>query len=167
MSAATATQSQEGNAASVADISVPGFENVVWTQSTTKEGRSFAVGVGQPTADNTSDAAVVDAKGGPVGSHGDPEAFEMDVHWPVDGTEHITTSEVYDLAGLQAYKVEEQPWYAPWFKYCLRIRNNVNYLYTFTDESNDTYDLRTVINGWHFLLYNSDQPTIVHVQGTP
>ncbi|KAJ0419593.1 hypothetical protein BJY00DRAFT_150951 [Aspergillus carlsbadensis] len=102
----------------------------------------------------------------PIENHGTASDFNLKVKWPVGhGTATIKTSTtVYDEAGISQYKLSEQTGWIVIWKYVLEIENNVNYTYEFTDESGDTYGLTTMVSGWHYVRYNSDQPTIVRVK---
>ncbi|KAF8152951.1 hypothetical protein B0H34DRAFT_800223 [Crassisporium funariophilum] len=132
-------------------LSPPGLEHVVWTKATSKNGRSYAVGVGKPK----------DMKG----AHGVPEPFSVDVSWPV-GTDFVATStSFYDVAGVRKYELKKNPWYK-FYDYCLWIDNNVNYTYGFKDDTDDVYYLTTVISGEHYVQYDSAKPNINKVSGT-
>ena len=160
MTTPTQSPSLDRDAPSYDKVVIPGLEHVVWTKATTKNGQSYAIGVGRAAKASTDIGT-----GGPImRAHGETKAFNIDVKWPVTGEVKVTTTEVYDVAGIEKYELSENGWWN-WYKYSLWIKNNVNYTYGFKDESPDTYYLTTIVHGEHYVQYNSDKPTIIHIKG--
>lgn len=149
-------------------LNIPGLEHVVWTKATTKNGQSYAVGVGKASTDIKSELqAGLSEFGGPVlkPAHGEPEAFSIGVNWPVADAFVATSTEVYDVAGISKYELKKNAWWN-YYDYCLWIDNNVNYTYSFQDETGDVYKLTTLIHGEHYVQYDSKKPTIIKVSGS-
>jgi hypothetical protein len=45
----------------------------------------------------------------------------------------------------------------------IQFRNTKGWGFTFYDLSGDDYSCSTVLNGWHYIDYNSSEPTIIAV----
>lgn len=96
-----------------------------------------------------------------VASAGSGDSW-VDVNWP-DGFSsslHPLPPEVIDI-GISEAQVWE---YGGVWKYELGFTNTRGWGFKFRDATNDVYRVSTILNGWHYLLYNSSDPTITGVQ---
>jgi hypothetical protein len=87
----------------------------------------------------------------------------IDVHWPLgffSGVYGFLDQKVFDL-GIADVSVG---YYEAVWKYRLGFRNTKGWGFQFKDATGDVYRILTTINGWHYLLYNSSDPTIVGVK---
>jgi hypothetical protein len=86
----------------------------------------------------------------------------IDVKWP-DGFSSSSSplpQAVIDI-GISDASVWE---YNLVWKYEVGFTNTKGWGFQFKDATNDVYKVSTVVNGWHYLLYNSSDPTIIGVQ---
>ncbi len=63
----------------------------------------------------------------------------------------ISSSDLYDYTG--------EVW-----SYILHFENTKGWGFQFKDATGDIYKVSTILNGWHYLLYNSSKPEIVGVK---
>ncbi|CAE6515396.1 unnamed protein product [Rhizoctonia solani] len=88
--------------------------------------------------------------------------FKIDVNWPVgkEGVWVETTTEVKQTAGIKQYML-----YHTFGKenYRLRFTNTAHYNYYFQDATADTYNVDCYLNGNHYVDYQSENPTILHI----
>lgn len=49
------------------------------------------------------------------------------------------------------------------YAYRINFYNSKGWHFKFIDESGDVYSITTIRNGWHYIDYNSDKPTICGV----
>lgn len=126
-------------------------DSIQWMTATSKNGVPFEFGV-------RKDAEVPEsrASGEPIES-GSP----IPVYWEVgNDTWKSTTGEVLGR-GIRRYRLYPN---GPVYSYILEFTNTQGYSFTFWDESEDYYKVTTIINGNHYVKYNSDKPTIIYVQ---
>lgn len=102
--------------------------DVVWTKKTTPGGKAYEIGFQNASTEASTALSAMAIDSGPImRAHGTQQPFNVTLDWPVgDNTWKDTTSTVYDIAGLQRYKLYE---YDGFWKYTLYITNNVNYNY--------------------------------------
>jgi hypothetical protein len=86
----------------------------------------------------------------------------IDVNWPngFSSMSGFLPQDVLDI-GISNASVFE---YDLVWKYELAFSNTKGWGFKFKDATNDVYGVSTIINGWHYLLYNSSDPTIIGVQ---
>jgi hypothetical protein len=86
----------------------------------------------------------------------------IDVRWPVGFVSGYPPMDqrVYDI-GIADLAVDR---YAIVWKYKINFRNTKGWGFQFKDATGDVYRISTIWNGWHYLLYNSSDPTIVGVK---
>ncbi|KAH9960321.1 hypothetical protein BC827DRAFT_1155879 [Russula dissimulans] len=155
------------NKANIADqLSHPDYDDIEWTEATSKNGVPFLVGVRR-----------TEVKGAPffcppsLRDHRDDfkrpralDTYECGVNWPVGNESWKQTS-----AGplhtnfISKYSLYESS--VPFFDYRLDIYHVSDHKvkYTFHDQTGDHYTLHVYLVGKHYVLYNSDRPTIVEV----
>lgn len=86
----------------------------------------------------------------------------IDVNWPLGFSQSGLSlgQEVVDL-GIDFAQVQT---YSIIWKYELFFTNTQGWGFQFKDATNDIYSVSTILNGTHYLLYNSDIPTIIGVK---
>ena len=85
------------------------------------------------------------------------------VYWPVgDGKWKITSPAVQGI-GISRYRLyyNGNP---NLYDYTLDFTNTKGWGFNFKDEGNEVYSVSTILNGDHWLKYNSDHPTIIGVR---
>lgn len=140
----------------------PSLDHVLWTKATTKNGKSYEVGMPKASADFKTGSQ----ESGPQVKmeHGEQRPFTWPVKWPVgDATYKATTTEVYDVVGISKYALHKNKGWVNVYDYVLDFKNNVNYTFAFHDEEGDTYHVTTVVHGDHCVKYNSKKPAIKRV----
>ncbi|KAF2869592.1 hypothetical protein BDV95DRAFT_608436 [Massariosphaeria phaeospora] len=93
-------------------------------------------------------------------SHG--PSFELDVDWRA-GSGGPTDSGFRSRTGISQYHV---PIGGVLYKYRVWITTDQSYYYEFQDEGHQSYPLDVVLNGSHYVDYNSKQPNIIKVRGS-
>jgi len=130
-------------------------DEIEWTEAVSKNGVPFLVGVKSiEVKDDREDFKRSSA----------PPTYKYNVNWPVghDDSWKPTSGELHTNF-ISKYSL--YPTRVPFFDYSLDIyavRRGITY--TFYDESGDYYTLSTVYTGKHYVLYRSDEPTIVRVK---
>ena len=92
---------------------------------------------------------------------------ECDVHWPVTGDNWVDTEgDARYKLHIMRYRLRERKMRSMFVpqKWILQIENKRGYHYWFTDATNDTYSLNTILCKTHALNFDSSNPTITNVQ---
>ena len=86
----------------------------------------------------------------------------VNVNWPVAGG-WVPTPELVDTLGIAGYSLMETKGII--YKYTLTFQTvpPSTFDYTFDDASGDSYVCNTWQDGFHYINYNSDDPTIVYI----
>ncbi|PUU78396.1 hypothetical protein B9Z19DRAFT_1126820 [Tuber borchii] len=130
--------------------------SIEWKKATSQNGASFSVGreKTESVTEDKTEVAAMSLKG-----------FGIVVNWPVgDSSWKDTTDEVKEVAGITRYRL----WAPESFPsiYEFGFTNTINYNFSFTDETGDSYGVNTWTTGDHSVKYNSEKPTIVFISGT-
>lgn len=86
-----------------------------------------------------------------------PNAAYADICWSVDG-ETYTSEEAKNIGIKSGYLTKSSG--ATMYIYRVDFTNSKGWVFTFKDESGDTYDCYTFQNGNHYIDYNSSDPTM-------
>lgn len=140
--------------------------DIKWESFVTPGGKKYEVGhldVAKPTlVEGLSVTGPTSASTKAESESDSPLSY--DVNWPV-GTETAKSlsGSIKDDGHLEEYELYKQTGLVI-YDYILYFHNfSTHYDYTFTDESKDTYLCITASDGWHYVKYNSDKPTIKKV----
>lgn len=144
-----------------------------WKEFTSAKGRKYRVGVLKPANLKIVDGVEEDLLAPPkhtqhrlAGEENTITHTLYDVWWPVgDDSMKTPAQRIIDEVDIKKYCVAWNT--GGWSDYFVKIENSQPWDYFFTDESGDTYTLRTYQTlTTHKVTYNSDQPTIVKIKAT-
>lgn len=83
-----------------------------------------------------------------------------ELNW-VPGQQGYTSSQAEDIGIAQGYVSNDR---GVIYKYRINFQNSKGWSFKFKDESGDEYKCMTIRNGWHYIDYNSEKPTIIGVK---
>lgn len=120
--------------------------------TTSKKGESYQYGVIALGEYQPSDPADPNFNG-----------FKPVVHfpWPVGDRSWKPTFNIDQIDQFRLYRHEDAKDKA--WEYRLEFTNTGGWGFTFHDEGGDSYFCSTIINGHHFIQYNSDKPEIMFI----
>ncbi len=84
----------------------------------------------------------------------------VDVNWPA-GSYHSPTIQAVQNIGISNV---DMGYYSIIWKYNLHFENTSGWGFQFKDATGDIYRCSTFRNAWHYILYNSKDPTIIRVK---
>ena len=123
-------------------------------QAATQTGNKYEIGF--PKArDYTANEIVAEA----VALTGDARDFKK-LQW-VPGEHGITSREAEEIGIVTGYVSNDR---GVIYSYRINFFNRKGWSFKFLDESGDVYEITTIRNGWHYIDYNSDKPTIIGVK---
>ena len=123
--------------------------NIQWEDAKSKNGFDFQTG-------SVGESADTGVQGG--------SSAESIVNWPVasPGT-WVPTPNLEKHLGISGYELVRSG--GVFYSYTLTFRNvgSKHYHYWFTDKTDDTYENKTYKDDFHYINYNSSNPTIVKI----
>ncbi|KAJ1334050.1 hypothetical protein MN608_04049 [Microdochium nivale] len=152
---------------------------VVWRKAKTSRGKDFEVGnklsdivaavealkkrKKQPQPQLQQQQANAGAEGISNGleteAEVEPEADWVGVYWPVGDDSWKQVSQAVRDIGISRYRLYFNG-HPNAYSYTLYFTNTKGWSFDFKDDSNDVYTVSTIINGDHYVKYNSDAPNI-------
>jgi hypothetical protein len=90
-----------------------------------------------------------------------PNAAYAAIRWSVDG--ESSTSKGAKKIGIESGYITKSSGAAVYI-YRMNFTNSKGWVFTFKDESGDSYDCYTFQNGTHYIDYNSSDPTVIGVK---
>ena len=126
---------------------------IQWKNATSKKGVPFQIGTMKKST------AV-----GATSNNG------VNVNWPLTPPGiWVPTPELVDPVAISGYALVESDTVLSIYAYTLNFQNVgiTHYDYCFTDGTGDSYQCNTYEDGFHYINYNSDNPTIVSISVNP
>jgi len=141
--------------------SLPDDDGIQWTKATSKNGVPFEFGVLKTNRlvestdeENTGDKGEVLTATYPRHS----------VYWPVGDESTWIDLGPPVAVYITRYKLYRNTWSMWSWRLDVTVTGASGFTYSFTDKTGDTYDILIMVQGDHYVRYNSKQPTIVYVQ---
>ncbi len=127
----------------------------VLISSTSKNGSKFTIGYTKD-AGYTSDEISEGLRSAKTASGGFAE-----INWPPGKSPSETSGDAHIIGIVEGYVSHDR---GTIYEYRVNFKNSQGWGFVFKDGSGGEYHISTILNGWHYIDYNSSNPTMIGVK---